>query len=111
MFFHVLFLTANDDYIPLARDKLCKDDGYESIDNEGDCQSAAKLIDRPFESSGNFPSRPKGCFIETGFVYFNTNQNELRHRQIRHICRGSGKYKCTFELYEIYISDINLFGS
>ena len=77
-----------NEYIALERDMLCKDVGYEYVERGNDCRIAAKNLGKRFGTSGNHgDDRPKGCFIEQGFINFNTNQNDIRHGLISPICK------------------------
>ena len=95
-----MHFTASDEYITLAKDKICKDVGYEYVDNGDDCENAARNLGKDFGNSGHQgEDRPKGCIIEQEIVYFNMDENDVRHGLVSPICRGKGNFRFSNEIF------------
>ena len=80
-------------YFALGNNKTCVDFGYESVDNEIACRSAAEHLDKKFGKSQKYSgNHPKGCFIDYyDKVNFNKNENDQANVSIRPVCKYNGE--------------------
>ena len=88
---NILFSIFAAPYIVTATGSLCSDNGDIAVYNEGECKTAAEMLNNKFGRTIDNAELPKGCFMSSmNRIHFNQHSTGSSKNDARQICFEAG---------------------